>query len=276
MSSRWTTPSSGPSSRPTSRWATSSLAASIFGHVQENRLIDHKIMVPPNVAGRVKSVVKKGNYTLDDTVLVLEDPSNPANTLVTPTLSLLAGAQSSRPAKDKLPPTTPLLTGQTSAGLALSIRAGRDLCHTRSIRLRSARIDCSSHSYFTCTRDATQQAASLTHFSQVLACVVCDVDCVVRLTGKTVISQALSKHSNSQCIVYVGCGERGNEMAEVLADFPELTTKSINGRTLTTTTQRTAAYTCADRTPAVQLTSHSICMVVRLSTSTPMSNLNPT
>jgi len=28
-----------------------------------------------------------------------------------------------------------------------------------------------------------------------------------------------------QCIVYVGCGERGNEMAEVLADFPELTTK---------------------------------------------------
>eukprot|EP00359_Climacostomum_virens_P009988 CAMPEP_0204908498 /NCGR_PEP_ID=MMETSP1397-20131031/7429_1 /ASSEMBLY_ACC=CAM_ASM_000891 /TAXON_ID=49980 /ORGANISM="Climacostomum Climacostomum virens, Strain Stock W-24" /LENGTH=585 /DNA_ID=CAMNT_0052078043 /DNA_START=40 /DNA_END=1797 /DNA_ORIENTATION=+ len=42
--------------------------------------------------------------------------------------------------------------------------------------------------------------------------------------GKTCISQALSKHSNSKCIVYVGCGERGNEMAEVLNDFPELTT----------------------------------------------------
>jgi V-type H+-transporting ATPase subunit A len=82
---------------------------------------------------------------------------------------------------------------------------------------------------------------------------------------QTVISQALSKHSNSQAIIYVGCGERGNEMAEyvfftaaihqhmqwsssyvwfahmtlipclcfcclvlsrrVLADFPELTTK---------------------------------------------------
>lgn len=41
--------------------------------------------------------------------------------------------------------------------------------------------------------------------------------------GKTVISQALSKHSNSDMIVYVGCGERGNEMAEVLNDFPELT-----------------------------------------------------
>lgn len=41
--------------------------------------------------------------------------------------------------------------------------------------------------------------------------------------GKTVISQSLSKYSNSDVIVYVGCGERGNEMAEVLADFPSLT-----------------------------------------------------
>merc|ERR1712137_798146 len=40
--------------------------------------------------------------------------------------------------------------------------------------------------------------------------------------GKTVISQSLSKYSNSDCIVYVGCGERGNEMAEVLMDFPQL------------------------------------------------------
>merc|ERR1712032_1460711 len=47
--------------------------------------------------------------------------------------------------------------------------------------------------------------------------------------GKTVISQALSKYSNADCIVYVGCGERGNEMAEVLTDFPELTTM-IDGK----------------------------------------------
>jgi V-type H+-transporting ATPase subunit A len=40
--------------------------------------------------------------------------------------------------------------------------------------------------------------------------------------GKTVISQALAKYSNTDAVVYVGCGERGNEMAEVLADFPEL------------------------------------------------------
>jgi V-type H+-transporting ATPase subunit A len=47
--------------------------------------------------------------------------------------------------------------------------------------------------------------------------------------GKTCISQALSKYSNSEVIVYVGCGERGNEMAEVLTDFPALTTV-INGK----------------------------------------------
>lgn len=40
--------------------------------------------------------------------------------------------------------------------------------------------------------------------------------------GKTCISQALSKYSNSECVIYVGCGERGNEMAEVLFEFPEL------------------------------------------------------
>jgi len=41
--------------------------------------------------------------------------------------------------------------------------------------------------------------------------------------GKTVISQSLSKFSNSDIVVYVGCGERGNEMSEVLRDFPEVT-----------------------------------------------------
>ncbi|TVY39578.1 V-type proton ATPase catalytic subunit A [Lachnellula cervina] len=47
--------------------------------------------------------------------------------------------------------------------------------------------------------------------------------------GKTVISQSVSKFSNSDIIVYVGCGERGNEMAEVLMDFPELSIE-VEGR----------------------------------------------
>ena len=41
--------------------------------------------------------------------------------------------------------------------------------------------------------------------------------------------QSISKFSNSDAVIYVGCGERGNEMAEVLCDFPELTT-TIDGK----------------------------------------------
>ena len=40
-----------------------------------------------------------------------------------------------------------------------------------------------------------------------------------------------AKFSNSDAIIYVGCGERGNEMAEVLAEFPELTME-FNGKTV--------------------------------------------
>lgn len=41
-------------------------------------------------------------------------------------------------------------------------------------------------------------------------------------TGKTVTEQTLAKWSDADVIIYVGCGERGNEMTEVLTEFPEL------------------------------------------------------
>ncbi|TLN10916.1 V-type ATP synthase subunit A, partial [bacterium] len=41
-------------------------------------------------------------------------------------------------------------------------------------------------------------------------------------TGKTVAEQTLAKWSDTQLVVYIGCGERGNEMTDVLAEFPEL------------------------------------------------------
>ncbi|HET6452080.1 MAG TPA: V-type ATP synthase subunit A, partial [Spirochaetia bacterium] len=41
-------------------------------------------------------------------------------------------------------------------------------------------------------------------------------------TGKTVLEQSLAKYSAADVIVYVGCGERGNEMTDVLTEFPEL------------------------------------------------------
>jgi V/A-type H+-transporting ATPase subunit A len=42
-------------------------------------------------------------------------------------------------------------------------------------------------------------------------------------TGKTVTEHQLAKWADSEIVVYIGCGERGNEMTEVLTDFPELT-----------------------------------------------------
>jgi len=42
-------------------------------------------------------------------------------------------------------------------------------------------------------------------------------------SGKTVVQHQLAKWANAQIIVYVGCGERGNEMTDVLLEFPELT-----------------------------------------------------
>lgn len=41
-------------------------------------------------------------------------------------------------------------------------------------------------------------------------------------TGKTVAEQTLAKWSDTQIVVYIGCGERGNEMTDVLSEFPEL------------------------------------------------------
>jgi len=41
-------------------------------------------------------------------------------------------------------------------------------------------------------------------------------------TGKTVLQQTLAKWCNADVIVYIGCGERGNEMTEILKEFPKL------------------------------------------------------
>ncbi len=55
-------------------------------------------------------------------------------------------------------------------------------------------------------------------------------------TGKTVTQQQLAKWSDAEIVVYIGCGERGNEMTEVLTTFPFLddpkTGKPLMGRTV--------------------------------------------
>jgi V/A-type H+/Na+-transporting ATPase subunit A len=54
-------------------------------------------------------------------------------------------------------------------------------------------------------------------------------------TGKTVMEQTLAKWVDADVVVYIGCGERGNEMTEVLEEFPKL----VDPRTHTPLMQRT-------------------------------------
>lgn len=63
-------------------------------------------------------------------------------------------------------------------------------------------------------------------------------------SGKTVTQQQLSKWSDTEIVVYVGCGERGNEMADVLWDFPHLEDPQT-GRPLMERTILVATFLCA-------------------------------
>jgi V-type H+-transporting ATPase subunit A len=152
----------------------------IYGRVQENELIDHKIMVPPGVSGTITWIAPKGAYTLDEPVLKLKSAID--QSVVECFLSHFWPVREPRPFKEKLIANEPLLTGQRVLdSLFPSVLGGT----------------CAIPGAFGC--------------------------------GKTVISQSLSKYSNCQAIIYVGCGERGNEMAEVLQEFPELETE-LNGK----------------------------------------------
>eukprot|EP01083_Nonionella_stella_P074944 203450_1 len=147
----------------------------VLGTVQENPLIVHKVLMPPNVAGTVTWMVKEGDYTLDDKIMTVKNPV----TGETKDIFMYHKwpVRSPRPFNKKMVATEPLLTGQRVLDSLYPAFLGGTCCIPGA---------------FGC--------------------------------GKTVISQALSKYSNTDAIVYVGCGERGNEMAEVLNEFPELTT----------------------------------------------------
>ncbi|MDH7597687.1 MAG: V-type ATP synthase subunit A [Methanothrix sp.] len=145
-----------------------------IGVVQEQLLIKHKIMVPPKHKGGVVKEIYSGNFTVEETVCVLEDGSQ---------LTMLQKwpVRQARPVVRKLPPTIPLRTGQRV-------------------------ID----GFFPLAKGGT--AAIPGGFG----------------TGKTVMQQTLSKWSDVDIVIYVGCGERGNEMADLLHEFPELVDPRTN------------------------------------------------
>ncbi|MEA2045586.1 MAG: V-type ATP synthase subunit A [Euryarchaeota archaeon] len=138
------------------------------GTVQEQLLIKHKVMVPPNLKGGEVKEIYSGNFTVEETVCVLDDGTELPMIQYWP-------VRTARPSTEKMAPTIPLRTGQRV-------------------------ID----GFFSLARGGTSAIPG--GFG----------------TGKTVMQQTLSKWSDVDIVVYVGCGERGNEMADLLHEFPEL------------------------------------------------------
>ncbi|MDU4446445.1 MAG: V-type ATP synthase subunit A [Anaerococcus vaginalis] len=160
------------------------ISGDILGSVDETSVINHKIMVPNGVKGKVKEI-KDGEFTVDQTVAVIETENGDKE------LNMIQKwpVRSPRPFNRKLDPDTPLITGQRVIDTFFPVAKGG--------------------------------AASIPGpFG----------------SGKTVIQHQIAKYADADVVIYVGCGERGNEMTDVLDEFPELidpkTGESIMKRTV--------------------------------------------
>ncbi len=142
----------------------------IIGTVQETIVVNHKIMVPYGINGKVKEI-KAGEFTVEDMVAVIETEDGDKEVGMMQTWPVRKG----RPYQKKLPPEMPLVTGQRVVDTFFPIAKGG-------------------------------VAAVPGPFG----------------SGKTVIQHQLAKWAEADIVVYIGCGERGNEMTDVLNEFPEL------------------------------------------------------
>ena len=156
---------------PLAQAGQSLAAGAALGQVQETALVTHKIMVPPGLSGTLRSIAAEGDYSLRETVAVLETPAGPRQ------ISMLQRwpARTPRPIRARLRVSEPLFTGQRVIDFFFPIGKGG-------------------------------AAAIPGGFG----------------TGKTIAQHQLAKWSDADIIIFIGCGERGNEMTDVLREFPKL------------------------------------------------------
>ena len=146
-------------------------AGDVLGIVNETEIVEHKILVPFGVEGRVKAI-QEGEYTIEETVAVLETATGEKKNVC---MLQKWPVRKGRPYREKLSPNKPMVTGQRVIDTLFPIAKGG-------------------------------VAAVPGPFG----------------SGKTVVQHQLAKWADADIIVYVGCGERGNEMTDVLNEFPEL------------------------------------------------------
>ncbi|AEX85003.1 archaeal/vacuolar-type H+-ATPase subunit A [Marinitoga piezophila KA3] len=144
----------------------------VIAEVQETEHLVHKIMVFPNLSGKIVEIVNDGNYKVTDIIAKIEDNNGNIHEIK---LYQEWPVKVPRPVKKRLEPSIPLVTGQRVIDIFFPISKGGT-------------------------------AAIPGGFG----------------TGKTITQHQLAKWSDADIIVYIGCGERGNEMTEVLEEFPQL------------------------------------------------------
>ena len=146
------------------------ISGDTVGTVKETAIVNHKIMVPDKISGKIVAI-SEGDFTVEDKVYSIETEKG----IVELTLMQSWPVRVGRPYKHKLSPDIPLVTGQRVVDTLFPIAKGG-------------------------------VAAVPGPFG----------------SGKTVVQHQLAKWAAADIIVYIGCGERGNEMTDVLNEFPEL------------------------------------------------------
>ena len=144
----------------------------IFATTQETQLIEHRSLVPYDINGEVISVVNDGEYTIEDTLIIVKDKNDITHELK---LAQKWPIRNPRPVKSRKPISIPLITGQRVLDTMFPIAKGGS-------------------------------AAIPGGFG----------------AGKTMLQHQIAKWCDADIIIYVGCGERGNEMTQVLEEFSEL------------------------------------------------------
>ncbi|MBD5632236.1 MAG: V-type ATP synthase subunit A [Clostridia bacterium] len=155
---------------PVAKAGDSVAEGDVLGTVQETEIIEHRILVPNGMRGKVLEIFE-GEFTIEDTVAIIATDSGKRPVSMLRKWPVRRG----RPYKEKLAPDAPMVTGQRVIDTLFPIARGG-------------------------------VAAVPGPFG----------------SGKTVVQHQLAKWADADIIVYIGCGERGNEMTDVLNEFPAL------------------------------------------------------
>jgi V/A-type H+-transporting ATPase subunit A len=171
---------------PTGEAGRTVSAGDVLGTVESAGPVEHRVLVPPGVSGRLVDLRPAGRYGEDDPVaLVREEAAAEENTGDGTPVTLAAWwpVRKARPSLRRIDASAPLLTGQRVIDAVYPVQKGG-------------------------------AAAVPGGFG----------------TGKTVLLQQVAKWCDADIIVYVGCGERGNEMADVVSELAEIADPRTGGR----------------------------------------------